>query len=432
MYRNNNARPVRRIAAAMASPRRPRNVIMLIAVALTTFMMFAVSSMAVNDVTLSLISRDAAYFARLCVTVGVLAGFMMLTGYLVIYNIMNISVNGDVRFYGLLKTIGATPRQIAAAVRGQAFIVGLIGIPAGLALGGLMVHVVMPRFIGSLIGAEGADVNTNPWALAVAAAFSLATIAVSLRKPARIAAQLAPAEAVRHTGYAAYTGKKRKHAAARRGNCDSASTGAARRSKAFSLFSFAARNVTREKRKLVIVTLSLFIGVATFLAAETLITALDVDNYIAYFHADAMEVREFLSALFIVKAFGIGVFAVLFLIGVMNFVNVMVAEVLARRRELAVMESVGMTERQLRGALVCEGLTYAGLSIAAILTLGNALIFAVGGQASNLVEWAQFRYPAGPVALIVCIIVAICAVTPQIVYSAARRDSVVERLRMAE
>lgn len=31
------------------------------------------------------------------------------TGYLVIYNIFQISVAGDIRYYGLLKTIGVTP-----------------------------------------------------------------------------------------------------------------------------------------------------------------------------------------------------------------------------------------------------------------------------------------------------------------------------------
>ena len=34
------------------------------------------------------------------------------TGYLVIYNIFQISVAGDIRYYGLLKTIGVTPRQL--------------------------------------------------------------------------------------------------------------------------------------------------------------------------------------------------------------------------------------------------------------------------------------------------------------------------------
>ncbi len=44
-----------------------------------------------------------------------IAAFLLLvifTGYLIIYNIFQISVAGDIRFYGLLKTIGTTPRQL--------------------------------------------------------------------------------------------------------------------------------------------------------------------------------------------------------------------------------------------------------------------------------------------------------------------------------
>ena len=37
-------------------------------------------------------------------------GLILLTGYLIIYNVFQISVAGDIRFYGLLKAIGTTPR----------------------------------------------------------------------------------------------------------------------------------------------------------------------------------------------------------------------------------------------------------------------------------------------------------------------------------
>ena len=42
------------------------------------------------------------------------------TGYLVIYNIFQISVAGDIRYYGLLKTIGVTPKQLRRIIRQQA------------------------------------------------------------------------------------------------------------------------------------------------------------------------------------------------------------------------------------------------------------------------------------------------------------------------
>ena len=67
-----------------------------------------------------------------------IAAFLLLvifTGYLIIYNIFQISVAGDIRFYGLLKTIGTTPRQLKRIIRQQALLLCLIGIPTGLLLG---------------------------------------------------------------------------------------------------------------------------------------------------------------------------------------------------------------------------------------------------------------------------------------------------------
>ena len=59
------------------------------------------------------------------------AAFLLLvifTGYLIIYNIFQISVAGDIRFYGLLKTIGTTPRQLKRIIRQQALLLCLIGM----------------------------------------------------------------------------------------------------------------------------------------------------------------------------------------------------------------------------------------------------------------------------------------------------------------
>lgn len=60
---------------------------------------------------------------------------IVFTGYLVIYNVFQISVTNDIRFYGLLKTIGMTGRQLKRIIRLQAVLLSAIGIPAGLLLG---------------------------------------------------------------------------------------------------------------------------------------------------------------------------------------------------------------------------------------------------------------------------------------------------------
>ena len=81
------------------------------------------------------------------VTLTILSGavfVILLTGYLIIYNIFQISVISDIRFYGLLKTIGTTKMQIGRLVRRQALILAAVGIPIGLLIGFGVGRAVLP------------------------------------------------------------------------------------------------------------------------------------------------------------------------------------------------------------------------------------------------------------------------------------------------
>ena len=46
------------------------------------------------------------------------------------------------------------------------------------------------------------------------------------------------------------------------------------------------------------------------------------------------------------------------MIGVLNFVNAILTGIITRKREFAMLQSIGMSGRQLKGMLVCEGLLY--------------------------------------------------------------------------
>ena len=61
--------------------------------------------------------------------------FIIGSGYLLIYNILYISIAKDTRFYGLIKTLGTTQTQIKALVKSQALRFACIGIPVGILAG---------------------------------------------------------------------------------------------------------------------------------------------------------------------------------------------------------------------------------------------------------------------------------------------------------
>lgn len=111
---------------------------------------------------------------------GMLA-LILLTGYLIIYNVFRISVAGDIRFYGLLKTIGTTPRQLRRIIRNQALLLSLVGIPIGLLLGWLLGGVLTPIVTARLNGVT-AVVSVSPVLFAGAAVFALVTVLISCRR----------------------------------------------------------------------------------------------------------------------------------------------------------------------------------------------------------------------------------------------------------
>ena len=105
---------------------------------------------------------------------------IIFTGYLIIYNVFQISVTNDIRFYGLLKTIGTTPRQLRRIIRQQALTLSLAGIPLGLVLGWLIGGQLTPAIVSQLNGVVPMP-SVSPVILIGAALFSLVTVLLSCR-----------------------------------------------------------------------------------------------------------------------------------------------------------------------------------------------------------------------------------------------------------
>mgnify|MGYP000155141706 CR=1 FL=1 len=126
---------------------------------------------------------------------------ILISGYLIIYNIFYINVFHDIRRYGLLKTIGTTGRQLRKIVRRQAYMLCLYGIPLGLLLGGVTGKWILPIVMQNLVFSSTADtkVTLKLWIFAASAVFSLLTVYISCIKPCRIASSVSPVEAVRYT-----------------------------------------------------------------------------------------------------------------------------------------------------------------------------------------------------------------------------------------
>lgn len=199
-------------------------------------------------------------------TVIAILAFLMLvifTGFLIIYNIFQISVTGDIRFYGLLKTIGVTPRQLKRIIRQQALLMCIVGIPVGMILGYGVGVALMPTIMEqSSFGAASTMISSSPMIFAASAVFSVITVLLSCAKPGKMAAKVSPVEAAKYVENTAHKKKKRTTRGAK-------------------IHQMAFANLGRNKRKTALVMVSLALAVVLLNILVTFTSGFDMEKYLA-------------------------------------------------------------------------------------------------------------------------------------------------------
>ena len=195
-----------------------------------------------------------------------IAAFLLLvfmTGYLIIYNIFQISVTGDIRYYGLLKTIGVTSKQLRRIIRVQAFALCAVGIPVGLLAGyGVGVWLLPTILSVSNLGTAALTVSASPLIFAFSALFALATVLLSCARPGRQAGKVSPVEATRYTEASAV--KKVRTAA-----------------HGSRVYRMAFANLGRSRKKTALVVLSLALSVVLLHVLTLFVCGFDMEKYLA-------------------------------------------------------------------------------------------------------------------------------------------------------
>jgi len=573
--------------------------------------------------------------------VAIIGGFIVFSGYLLIYNILYIAVTKNIQFYGLLKTIGTSPKQIKKIVRGQGLRLAAIGIPIGLTLSVIVSYLIVPSDIEGMSSATyyasmmPSEIYFTPLVFVGTILFALITILISCKKPAKIASSISPIEAMK------FSGKKPKKEKKNRNS-----------TKGGKLYKMAWYNVFRDKKRAILVFLSLFMGIMTYLSVNTFMNSISLENYANRYLPNDFEIQNYYDDNFTldnkvideiktikgvdsvevlatssiqmdmnekvlmpalqrgysihgddskgldkylkdvekdpsklapmivglkdktieryneainkkidVEAFkkgnlalidgfyyndkeklnfskekiifrndkenkskkinvelmeeensilsigssetgmpviyvssstlnkltkdtknhlvyvdvkdsydsevksklktlasknrfnltsktdamndfeknsmmmnlvGGGIAIILIIIGLLNFINVMVTNVNVRLKELAIMESIGMTKTQIITMLTLEGAYYAGITTLITCTLGMGVVYFIAQLTKQIADYAEFVFPTIPLLSLITLIFAVCLIIPSIVYKYDSKSSVTERLREIE
>ncbi len=203
-----------------------------------------------------------------------------LCAYLLIYNIMYLSVSGNVRYYGLLQTVGMTGRQIRMLIRRQMCLLGGAGTAGGILAGSGVSFVLFPSVIRSLGIRESEagkiEVTFHPLVLALTAALAAVTIWLGSRKAVELAARISPIEAAGYRPASGNKGRGNRRGSGRRhmepGGVRPGTTwdGIPRRRRSGVLVRMALDQIWKDKKRSAVIMVSLAAGLSVFLCLSTL------------------------------------------------------------------------------------------------------------------------------------------------------------------
>ncbi len=155
-------------------------------------------------------SRYDTFTAVLYSFAAILIGLIMFGSVSLIYNAFSISVAQRTKEYGLLRSVGATKKQLRSMVLTEALTVSAIGIPLGV-LSGILGMAVTFHFIGGALGqlfngyygnleVPAFALYVTPGSVIAAAVIGLVTVLISTWIPSRRALRVSAVEAIRQSG----------------------------------------------------------------------------------------------------------------------------------------------------------------------------------------------------------------------------------------
>ena len=129
----------------------------------------------------------------------VFALIAMFVGAFLIFNTFTIIVAQQTREYGLLRSLGASPRQVTASVIAEAGVVGILASALGVGIGLLVARGLQALLLAFGLNLPAGGLVFQTRTLVVAMGLGIVVTMVSALLPARKAARIPPIAAMRQT-----------------------------------------------------------------------------------------------------------------------------------------------------------------------------------------------------------------------------------------
>ena len=118
-------------------------------------------------------------------------------------------------------------------------------------------------------------------------------------------------------------------------------------------------------------------------------------------------------------------------IGFMNLINTMITSIITRKKELGMLQAIGLSDRQLTRMLAGEGMVFTAGTLVASLTLGNVLGYLIflWGRDSGFMSVTQYHYPLWESLLLAAVLIVGQLLVTWAIGKRMRRESLIDRIR---
>ena len=154
---------------------------------------------------------------------------------------------------------------------------------------------------------------------------------------------------------------------------------------------------------------------------------LDMENILLTDKAEIIKDEE--NRMFMSKVVMYTIAGILICMGIINFVNAVMTNIISLKREYTMMEVIGMERKQLQRIVTCEGLCFALLVLLLVFSLGSLILYGVHTYTAGEYPYYRFAYPAAATGIIVISMILFSLAVPYLTLRSNLKDSTVDRLR---
>ena len=156
-----------------------------------------------------------------------------------------------------------------------------------------------------------------------------------------------------------------------------------------------------------------------------------VENVEPRMNYDSKEtyIRSFHDLTALIVTIGGALSIIIGLIGIANFVNSVLTSIITRRKEFAMLQSIGMTGRQLRRLLAWEGVYYAIGTIVTSAAVGTVFSAVAVRAMAGGIWFFTYRFIFWPLLAVCPFLLLLTMAIPALLYRGIAKASIIERLR---